>query len=160
MISFTTPNGYHANLVSGGDASLQLICDQLNRTHFGGELPPISAFAATDLIHSSVSPIHALTFKREEVPESTGLDTPWLILIHQNFCALPFLAQLLIHEMTHVLLPDEDPHHSLKFWATLKEKWLIDFDLVLGVGLNADEMPRRLTNAILDAPAICRLLGF
>lgn len=159
MISFETPDGYSVEVVSGGDASLQVICDRLNQTHFAGELPPISAFAAESLIHPTVSPIHAFTFKRDEVPELTGLSTPWLILIHRDFCVMPFLAQLLIHEMTHVYLPDEQPHHSERFWNTLREKWFIDSDLILGVGLNADETPKGLTKELLDQTAILHALG-
>jgi len=160
MISFETPDGYSVDVVSGGDASLQVICDHLNQTHFAGELPPISVFAAESLIHPTVSPIDAFTFKTDEVPELAGLQTPWLILIHKDFSVLPFLAQLLIHEMTHVYLPDEQPHHSEKFWNTLREKWLLDADLVLGVGLNGDETPKGLTKELLDQTSILRLWGW
>jgi len=62
--------------------------------------------------------------------------------------------------MTHVYLPDEQPHHSEKFWNTLREKWLLDADLVLGVGLNGDETPKGLTKELLDQTSILRLWGW
>ena len=82
-----------------------------------------------------------------------------MILIHETYCDLPFVAQLMLHEMTHVLLPDENPYHSEKFWSTLRSKWLIDLDLVLGVGLNGDEEPSGLAGQLLDATSIHRQLG-
>ena len=159
MISFTTPEGFEADLVNGGDASLQVFCDKLNQTHFAGNLPPVSAFAASRLKHPSISPLQAITFKTEEAPDLKGLGTPWLILVHENYCEFPFVVQLLLHEMTHVLLPDENPYHSEKFWATLLAKWLLDSNLVLGVGLNGDEKCSGLTKQLLDATAVHRALG-
>jgi hypothetical protein len=83
----------------------------------------------------------------------------WLICIHERFCGLPFLAQLLIHEMTYVLLPAEVPYHSQKFWDTLREKWLIDFPLVVGEGLNDDEIPQDTVAKVLLAKAAADLFG-
>jgi hypothetical protein len=159
MISFTTPEGLEVDVVAGGDASVQVICDKLNETHFEGKLPPISAFAASRIKHPSGKPIHGITLKAEEVPDLRGLGTPWLILIQATYCDFPELIQVLLHEMTHVLLPDENPYHSPKFWATLREKWLLDFDLVLGVGLNEDEQPSGLTQRLLNSTAIHRAFG-
>jgi hypothetical protein len=159
MISFHRSDGFEADIFDGGNASVQVYCDILNQTHFNGELPPVSAFAASRLSHPTASPIHAITFKTDEVPELEGIQTPWLILVHHTFCDLPFVAQLLLHEMTHVLLPDENPYHSPKFWATLREKWLIDFDLVSGFGLNGDEEKSGLSKRLLDATLIHRMLG-
>lgn len=149
-IEFVTPDGLEVDLVDGGDASLQAVCDKLNQTHFEGKLPGISVFAASRLEHPSGKPIHAITLKTDEVPTLGGLGTPWLILIHKTHCDLPVLAQLLLHEMTHVLLPDENPYHSKRFWVTLRDKWSVDFDLVLGVGLNGDETPTGLTRQLFD----------
>jgi hypothetical protein len=159
MISITTPEGLEADIVSGGDASLQVYCDKLNETHFGGSLPPISVSAVSRFKHPTVESLHAITLKTDEVPDLQGLGTPWLILIDQTYCELPFVAQLMLHEMTHVLLPDENPYHSERFWATLRDKWLIEFDLVLGVGLNGDEKKSGLTKQLLDATSIYRHLG-
>jgi hypothetical protein len=159
MISLITPDGLEADILSGGDASLQSDCDTLNRTHFGGALPPITVSAVSRFKHTTVDPIQAITLKTDEVPELRGLGTLWLILIHEKYCELPFVAQLLLHEMTHVLLPDEKPYHSEKFWATLREKWLIDLNLVLGVGLNGDETPSGLTKQLLDGTSFLHYLG-
>jgi hypothetical protein len=160
MISFKTPEGFEADVYSAGDAFVQFVCDTLNVTHFGGKLPPISASAASRLNHPTANPVHAITFRTDEVPELKGLETPWLILIDHRFCDMPFLVQLLLHEMTHVLLPDENPYHSHAFWETLREKWLLDFNLVSGVGLNGDEGPVGLTKELLDKLSAYRLLGF
>lgn len=159
MIKMTTPEGLEADVLSGGDAAIQLICDKLNQTHFGGLLPPITASAASRFKHPGSKPLHAITLKTADVPDLKGLGTPWLVLIHENYCELPELAQLLLHEMIHVLLPDENPYHSQRFWATLREKWLLDSDLVLGVGLNEDEEPKGLVRDLLAIGATCRLLG-
>jgi hypothetical protein len=159
MISMKTVDGLEADIVSQGDAALQVFCDLLNASHFGGALPPISVSAVSRFNHPTTDPLHAITLRKEEVPETLGLDTPWLILIHQTYADLPFVAQLLLHEMTHVLLPDENPYHSQKFWVTLREKWLIDLDLVMGVGLNKDEQPSGQTKKLLDATSMLRHLG-
>lgn len=159
MTSITTPEGLEANIVSGGDATVQAMCDILNRTHFGGALPPISAFAASRLEHPTLGLLPAITLKSDEVSDLRGLGTPWLVLIHERFCMLPFVAQLLLHEMTHVSLPDESPYHSERFWTVLKEKWLVDFSLISGVGLNEDEAPNGLTKQILDIASLHRSLG-
>jgi hypothetical protein len=161
MISITTKAGLKAELLSGGDAWLQVFCDTLNETHFRGELPPISVCAVSRLEHPTAAPLHAIALKVEEVPEVPVLrsfGTPWVILIHRTYCELPFVVQLMLHEMTHVLLPDESPFHSKNFWATLKEKWKVDCDLVLGVGLNADETPSGLAKRLLEATSIHRSL--
>ncbi len=159
MIHFKTDDGGEVDVLDGGDAAIQVICDKLNQTHFEGKLPKISAFAASRIQHPSGKPIHAVTFKESEVPELRGLGTPWLILIHKNYCDFPELAQLLLHEMTHVFLPDESPYHSQKFWATLREKWMLDLDLMLGVGLNSDEKPSGLTKELLDKTALIHAIG-
>lgn len=160
MPSFETPDGIFVELIGTGDVLVQVLCDRLNQTHFDGKLPRISAFAATEIVHPTVSPVHALTFMQSELPKQVELSTPWLIVIHETFCVLPFLAQLLLHEMTHVYLPDEQPHHSAKFWATLREKWLINSELVMGAGLNADETPKGLTLEFLQQRAIAQSVGF
>lgn len=139
---------------------MQVYCDILNKTHFGGALPPIAVFATDRMTHPTASPLQAITLKVEEVPVLKGLDTPWLILIQKNFCEFPFVAQLLLHEMTHIYLPDQEPYHSDAFWTTLREKWLVDFDLVSGGGLNGDESPRGTTKLLLDATVSHRLFGF
>jgi hypothetical protein len=138
---------------------LQVYCDILNETHFEGALSQISVFATEHLTHPTVSPLQAITLKVADVPVLKGLDTPWHILIEKKFCEFPFVAQLLLHEMTHIYLPDEEPYHSENFWATLREKWLIDFDLVSGGGLNGDESPRGITKRLLDATALYRQFG-
>ena len=159
MTQVTTPEGFEADLKDGGDYSLQVICDKLNETHFGGGLPPISVFAVSRFKHPTIDPLRAITLKTNEVPDLKGLGTPWVVLIHEKFCQLPELAQMLLHEMTHILLPDETPYHSEKFWATLRDKWEQDFELILGVGLNGDETPSGLTKELLDATAVYRRFG-
>lgn len=159
MTKIWTNDGFEAELVKGGDGSLQVYCDILNQTHFGADLPGIAVFATEYMKHPTASPLHAITLKVEEVPILKGLDVPWLILIQRNYCELPFVAQLLLHEMTHVYLPDNVPYHSETFWATLREKWLVDFDLVSGVGLNGDETPRGITKRLLNETALHRHFG-
>lgn len=159
VIPIVTADGFEADVLSAGDASLQVFCDTLNNTHFDGALPPISIFAASRFKHPTVQSVHAITLKTDEVPALQGLGTPWLILIHRAYCDLPFVIQLMLHEMTHVFLPHESPYHSKKFWETLQSKWLIDIDLVLGVGLNGDEERGGLTKQLLDATEIYQQLG-
>jgi hypothetical protein len=155
----TTHEGFEAEVIEQGGYSLQVICDKLNKTHFGGALPAISALAISSFKHPTLERLNAITFKTVELPDLRALGSDWVILVHERYCGLPDVAQLLLHEMTHVLLPDEDPFHSEKFWATLKEKWMLDFDLVLGVGLNGDEKPSGLVKELLNATALCRNFG-
>jgi hypothetical protein len=155
-----TPEGFSADVIEQGDFSLQVICDRLNQTHFSGTLPLISVHAVSSFKHSTQEVLHAITFKVEELPDFRPLGRPWVILIHKEHTAFPEVAQLLLHEMTHVLLPDENPYHSQTFWATLREKWMLDLDLLLGVGLNGDERPSGLTKELLDATSIYRDFGF
>jgi hypothetical protein len=145
----TTTEGFEAEIVEQGACSLQVICDKLNQTHFSGNLPAISALAVSTFKHPTLQRLNAITLKIEECPALKFCGTDWVILVHQRYCGLPEIAQLLLHEMTHVSLPDEDPYHSPRFWTTLKEKWLLDLDLVLGVGLNGDEKPSGLTKELL-----------
>ena len=159
MISFQTPDEYRIEVFSGGDLMVQHLCDALNKSHFDGKLPSIMACAAQSIKHPEAKPIQAVTFRVSDVPELRGMQDEWLICIDQRFCEFPFLAQLLLHEMTHVLLPDEDPFHSRKFWQTLREKWLIDFGLVAGAGLNADEKQDEIVKKILAGQGVSEMLG-
>jgi len=158
VIKLTTPDGFEADLLDGGDACLQVYCDELNRTHFGGTLPPITVSAVSRFKHPTSEVLFAITFKAEELPVF-GLQTPWLILIHQDYCAMPLGVQYLLHEMTHVFLPDEVPFHSEKFWSTLREKWLIDLELMMGMVFASDETPSGLGKRLLEMTAFHRLLG-
>jgi hypothetical protein len=157
MTTITTPDGFEAVLLDGGDHSLQVICDKLNDTHFGGTLPAISVFAVRSISHPTVQVLHAITLKTQEFPDLRGIQTPWVILIQEAYCKLPFAVQLLLHEMTHVLYPDEN--HTEQFWTALRAKWLIDLPLVLGVGLHEDESPTGLIKELLDSIFACRRLG-
>ncbi len=159
ITKITMLGGFEADVRAKGSGSIQVVCDKLNATHFGGVLPAISTFAITRFQHPTKNPLHAIALRTEESPELTGIEIPWAILIHENYCDLPEVAQLLLHEMTHILLPDENPFHSARFWATLREKWMLDMELVLGVGLNADEAPTGLTKEILGLTRLCQLFG-
>jgi hypothetical protein len=159
MTTITISGGFEADLRETGDVSLQGTFEKLKQTHFGGNLPEVSVFAVTRFKHPTEEMVHAFALKTEESPELRDIGTPWAILIHENYCALPGLAQYLLHEMTHVLLPNENPFHSAHFWATLREKWMLDLNLVMGVGLNGDEIPSGLTKEILSLTKVCHLFG-
>lgn len=160
MTMITTSDGFEADLCEKSSGPLQAVCEKLNQTHFGGALPEILVLAVTRFKHPTTDVVHAITLRTKEIPELNGLEAPWVILIHENHCILPDVAQYLLHEMTHVLLPDEDPFHSARFWATLREKWMLDMDLILGVGLNKDEAPSGLTKEILDLANLSRSYEF
>ena len=145
----TTTEGFEAEIVEQGACSVQAICDKLSQTHFAGKLPAIGVFAASGFKHPTLQRLNAITLKIEECPALKFCGAPWVILVHERYCGLPEIVQFLLHEMTHVLLPDENPYHSERFWTTLKEKWLLDLNLVLGVGLNGDEKPSGLTKDLL-----------
>jgi hypothetical protein len=159
MDTIKTDDGLEADILDGGDEALQVSCNLLNQTHFSGMLPSISVFAVSRLEQPNGKPLHAIALKTENVPDLRGIQSTWVVLVHKNYCDFPFVAQLLLHEMTHVLLPDENPCHSETFWATLREKWEVDMGLVMGVGLNADENPRGLTKLHLDSLALLRKFG-
>jgi len=148
----TTSEGFKAEVIEQGAQSVQSICDKLNQTHFEGRLPGITALAVSRFEHPHSERLNAITFKAEELPKDAAFGNPWVIFIHERYCGLP-------EQMTHILMPDESPYHSAKFWTTLKEKWLLDFDLVLGVGLNGDEKPTGLVQELLATTNLLRMLG-
>jgi len=161
LVTLLTHDGFQAVIEHSGHAFVQAACDKLSQTHFDGNLPPIRCFVAEALLHpgahfsSNENFVQALTMETKDFVNADQISEPWIIFIDKRFCGMPLVMQFLLHEMVHVLYPNEDPFHSLRFWETVKEKWLKDLDLVMGVGLNADERPSGLSAEMRSALSYC-----